>query len=57
VSALREILHKGSSREANITQGEVLYFPIVHEHKQYFNWFIVMYMEHYFWYYIFQGKI
>ena len=31
-------------------------FPIVHERKWYFNWFIAMYIEQYFLYYIFQGK-
>jgi len=35
----------------------VEYFPTVHKHKQYFNWFIVMYTEHYFQYNIFQGKV
>ena len=33
------------------------YFPIVHERKQHFNWLIVTCVEHYFQYYIFQGKI
>jgi len=32
------------------------YFPIVHEHKQYFNRFIVTYTEHYFQYYILSNK-
>jgi len=32
------------------------YLPIVHEHKRYFNWFIVAYTEQYFRYCIFQGK-
>jgi len=60
VSAPREILHKGGSQEANIARGEarrqvlhlhqdhshLQYFPVVHEHKQYFSLLIVMYTEH-----------
>jgi len=40
----------------NIAQGRAI-FPVVHERKRYFNWFIAMYMKQYFRYYIFQGKI
>ena len=31
-------------------------FPVAHERKWYFNWFIATYMEQYFRYYIFQGE-
>ena len=58
---------EGHGWEANIAWGELSAifasrpccrqcFPIVHEHKQYFNRFIVMYTKHYFQYYIFQWK-
>jgi len=52
-------------QEANIARGEdecyifvprphpCAIFPVVHKHKRYFNWFTAMYMEQYFWYYIF----
>ena len=58
---------QGRGREANIARGEAAIFasrprpraifPVVHERKRYFNWFIATYTEQYFRYYIFQGKI
>lgn len=65
---MENIVH-GYCQEANIARGKAkcLYwpqdhacmqcFPVVHERKQYFNWFIVMYTDRYFLYHIFQGKL